>query len=116
MLINYLLVNENIKLMIMNNKLKESNDSFANEIAKSDQSLKDFLEKEANKQLITYLKKLRKELEKWLNIPHVIKLNKELNKEIIIKNTRCDFLEVNNKKLNEQVMELKNKLKDNNIK
>ena len=66
--------------------------------------------------MITYLKKLRKEFEKWLNIPKILKVNKVYIGELKIANDRVDFLEVNNKKLNEQVMELKNKLKDNNLK
>lgn len=66
--------------------------------------------------MITYLKKLRKEFEKWLKIPKILKANKVYISELKIANDRVDFLEVNNKKLNDQVMELKNKLKDNNIK
>ena len=66
--------------------------------------------------MITYLKKLRKEFEKWLKIPKILKANKVYISELKIANDRVDFLEVNNKKLNDQVMELKNKLKDNNLK
>ena len=66
--------------------------------------------------MITYLKKLRKEFEKWLKIPKILKANKVYIGELKIANDRVDFLEVNNKKLNDQVMELKNKLKDNNLK
>lgn len=63
-----------------------------------------------------FIKDARKEFEKWLKIPKILKANKVYISELKIANDRVDFLEVNNKKLNDQVMELKNKLKDNNIK
>lgn len=54
--------------------------------------------------MITYLKKLRKELQKWLNIPHVLKLNKTYVKELQAKDDiieektkRIEYLETNNR-------------------
>lgn len=64
-----------------------------------------------------FLKKLRKELEKWLNIPHIIKLNKELNKEIIALNNEKDelnrqltFVTNNEHKRTEEVIKLKKEI------
>ncbi len=67
--------------------------------------------------MITYLKKLRKEFEKWLNIPHIIKLNKELNKEVIALNNEKDelnrqltFVTNNEHKRTEEVIKLKKEI------
>lgn len=64
-----------------------------------------------------FLKKIRKELEKWLNIPHIIKLNKELNKEVIALNNEKDelnrqltFVTNNEHKRTEEVIKLKKEL------
>ena len=64
-----------------------------------------------------FLKKLRKELEKWLNIPHIIKLNKELNKEVIALNNEKDelnrkltFVTNNEHKRTEEVIKLKKEI------
>lgn len=64
-----------------------------------------------------FLKKIRKELEKWLNIPHIIKLNKELNKEIIALNNEKDelnrqltFVTNNEHKRTEEVIKLKKEI------
>ena len=67
--------------------------------------------------MITYLKKLRKEFEKWLNIPNIIKLNKELNKEVIALNNEKDelnrqltFVTNNEHKRTEEVIKLKKEI------
>ena len=63
------------------------------------------------------LKELRKELEKWLNIYHILKLNKEYVKELEAKDKIIDDLEnsnqfykINNEKLNSQVIKLKKEI------
>lgn len=60
------------------------------------------------------IKKIRKELEKWLNIPKILKANKTYINELKIANDKIEeleskikFLEVNNEKLNSQVLKLK---------
>lgn len=63
------------------------------------------------------IKKVRKELENWLNIPKILKANKIYINELKIANDKIDeletkiqFVEVNNKKLNSQVIKLKKEL------
>ena len=63
------------------------------------------------------IKKVRKELEKWLNIPKILMANKvyiselkEKNKIIDELETRIKFVKVNNEKLNSQVIKLKKEL------
>lgn len=63
------------------------------------------------------IKKFRKEIEKWLNIPKILKANKIYINELKIANDKIDeletkiqFVEVNNKKLNSQVIKLKKEL------
>lgn len=61
-----------------------------------------------------HLKKWRKELEKWLRIPKILLLNKQYVSELKTKdeiidklNTKIEFVEINNDKLNHQVIQLK---------
>lgn len=72
------------------------------------------------------IKKIRKELEKWLNIPKVLVANKvyevelkaknkvidELNEKIINLEVRIKFFEINNEKLNSQVIKLKREIEN----
>jgi hypothetical protein len=63
------------------------------------------------------IKKFRKEIENWLNIPKILKTNKIYINELKIANdkieeleTKIQFVEVNNEKLNSQVLKLKKEL------
>lgn len=62
------------------------------------------------------LKKLRKELEKWLNIPHILLLNKRYVTELKTKDelieeyyTKIIFLQTSYDNLNSKYMKLKKK-------
>lgn len=72
------------------------------------------------------IKKIRKELEKWLKIPKILVANKvyeaelkaknkvidELNEKIINLEVRIKFFEINNEKLNSQVIKLKREIEN----
>lgn len=60
--------------------------------------------------MIKHLKKLRKEIEKWLNIPKILKANKVYISELKIAHDKIDFLEVCNKNKDEEIIKLKKRL------
>lgn len=57
--------------------------------------------------MIKYLKKLRKEIEKWLEIPKVLKENKQLNIDKEQLNRDITFVTNNEHKRTEEVIKLK---------
>ena len=57
--------------------------------------------------MIKYLKKLRKEIEKWLEIPKVLRENKQLIEDKEELNRQITFVTNNEHKRTEEVIKLK---------
>lgn len=59
-----------------------------------------------------FLKKIRKEVEKWLNIPKILKANKVYISELKIANDRIEFLESANKNKDTENLKLRRIIED----